>query len=552
MEKPMMSVPQAIVKYMEQEGCQYAFCVPGESYLGLMDAMYESNISVISTRHEGGASFMAEAYAKATGNCGIAMATRGVGAANLSIGIHTAFQDSTPLVVFIGQVSRRFKGREGFQEVNLEQFFAPITKWTVEIQHAHQVVEIMQRAFFIAKSGRPGPVVISLPEDLLQETGIFEIEQAPPSPKPQPNENELELTSNLLKDAKKPLIIAGGGINSANARKELLLFAEKMNIPVLSAFRRHDVLPNQHPLYAGHLGLGTPKEIINCVKESDVILAIGTRLSEVTTQDYSLFSHQQKIIHIDIDYQSMLKGTLPHLTVVSDAKLAIQSMMKFQLTAINKSEEWARKCRLAYEKTLSKPTSDKQKVVYYEMYKILEKYLPADSIITNDAGNFAGWLHRYYQFSETNLYIGPTSGAMGYGLPAAIGAKIAHPDRVVVSLSGDGGFMMTMQELETAKRYNIPIINLVFNNAMYGTIKMHQQLTFPGREVGTKLSDVSFAKLAHSLQINNYYVKSATEFEHALLKALSNVGSCSSVIEIEMDPDQISVSNTLSTMHNKT
>ncbi|OZM57110.1 acetolactate synthase [Lottiidibacillus patelloidae] len=549
--KKKMSVAQAIVEVLSTENSQYIFCVPGESYLGLLDALYDSDIKVIATRHEGGASFMAEAYGKATGKPGLAMATRGVGAANLSIGIHTAFQDSTPMIIFIGQVNRKFKGREGFQEVDLEKYFAPISKWVVEVQHAEQIPEIMKRAFFVATSGRPGPVVISLPEDVLVEEREFELlGPSPKPPAPAPGNEELDKMKRMIENAERPIIIAGGGINTAGAKKDLLLLAEKWNTPVISAFRRHDVFPHQHPLYAGQLGLGTPKEIIETVSEADVIIAIGTRLSEITTQDYSLFNKEQKIIQIDIDYQSMFKGSNPVLPIVADAKEAISQLLKASiLLKCEKAKLFARKRRLAYENTLLPQSIKPEALKYKNIIHLLEKHLPKDAIITNDAGNFAGWLHRFFKFSETNIYIGPTSGAMGYGLPAAIGAKLANQERTAVCLAGDGGFMMTAQELETASRYNVPIISIIFNNGMYGTIRMHQEKVYPNRVIATDLSEMSFAKLASALNITNYIVHSEKDFEAALLQALEN--DTGAVIEIMMEKEQISVTTTLSDLKQK-
>jgi acetolactate synthase I/II/III large subunit len=539
-----ISAAKAIVNCIEREGCKHIFCVPGESYLSVLDAIYDSDINCITTRHEGGAAFMAEGYAKASGAVGVAMATRGVGAANLSIGIHTAYQDSTPMVVFLGQVHRHFKGREGFQEVDLEDFFAPITKWAVEIQHAEQVTEIVQRAFFIAKSGRPGPVVISLPEDLIKEVGHYNI-QLPLTPsKPAPNSADIRSAIELIDNASKPVIIAGGGVKSSEAEDELLQLANKMNIPVYTAFRRHDIFPNQHHLYAGHLGLGCSKEMINNFQEADLILAIGTRLSEVTTQDYSLIKMNQTLIHIDINYQSMLKGSTPSLAIVADAKEAIQGLLN-KMKSENKVQDkgWGLRCHQIYLNTLSPPPEQSKKYAYYTMIKHLQKLIPKDAIITNDAGNFAGWLHRYYEFNHKQTYIGPTSGAMGYGLPAAIGAKLAKPDKTVVSLSGDGGFMMTIQELETSLRHEAPVICIVFNNAMFGTIRMHQEKEFPQRVVGTDLSDISFSNLADVLNINNYFVKSENEFKQALCSALSLKGT--TLIEVAMDKEDISVGTTI-------
>ncbi|MBS4174995.1 thiamine pyrophosphate-binding protein [Bacillus sp. FJAT-49736] len=538
-----MNGAMAIVECLRIEEVVKVFCVPGESYLPLLDAIYdEPSIELITARHEGGASFMAEGYAKASKKPGVVMATRGVGGANLSIGVHTAYQDSTPMVVFLGQVHSKFRGREGFQEVDLDQFFGHIAKWTVEIKDADRVPELVQRAFRIAQTGRPGPVVISLPEDLLKQEAEMIFHPKVKKSRPSPSQHELREVERILKKAERPLIIAGGGIIASEGEEELLNFAETFKLPVMAAFRRHDVFPNHHPLYAGHLGLGTPKDILATTKEADVILAIGTRLSEVTTQDYSLLSPEQQLIHIDIDDQTIGRVYEPSLGIVSDAKEAISSLISLKIQPIWK--EWTAKCNERYQRSsLLKERPYSEKLSNEDVIQELQKLLPENSIITNDAGNFAGWLHQYYSFKNKKTYIGPTSGAMGYGLPAAIGAAIAFPNRVVVSLSGDGGMMMTVQELETAVRYNVPIISIVFNNRMYGTIRMHQEIHYPEKVIGTELGSIDFAALAKSLNANGVKANTVSEFTEAILCAMKS--NLPTVIEVDMDREQISVSKTI-------
>lgn len=548
-EKREMNGAQAITECLKIEDVVKVFCVPGESYLPLLDTIYdEPSIELITARHEGGASFMAEGYAKASKKPGVVMATRGVGGSNLAIGVHTAYQDSTPMVVFLGQVHSKFRGREGFQEVDLDQFFGHIAKWTVEIKDADRVPELVQRAFRIAQTGRPGPVVISLPEDVLKAKSIMTFYPKVKKPRPSLNQSEIHEIQETLKKAKRPLIIAGGGVISSEGEQELLDFAEKSNIPVIAAFRRHDVFPNHHSLYAGHLGLGTPKDVLSTTKEADVILAIGTRLSEVTTQDYSLIGQEQTLIHIDIDDQILGRVYQPKLGIVSDAKEALTSMLSLSIQ--QGWEDWAEKCNQRYLQTSQiKRRTNSEKLTNEDVIYLLQKLLPEDTIITNDAGNFAGWLHLYYRFQQKKTYIGPTSGAMGYGLPAAIGAAIALPNRVVVSLSGDGGMMMTVQELETAARYNIPVISLVFNNRMYGTIRMYQEMHYPEKVSGTDLGNIDFAALAKSLNANGIKATTTAEFEEAIRCAMKS--NLPTVIEIEMDPEQISVSKTIQQIRSK-
>lgn len=542
-----LTVAQAIVEIIKQEKIDYVFSVPGESYLPLLDALYDNKeIKLISARHEGGAAFMAEGYGKTMRKPGIVMATRGVGAANLSIGVHTAYQDSTPMVVFLGQVRSDFRGREGFQEVDFEQFFAPLTKWAVEINNPKRTFELVQKAFFIARSGRPGPVVVSLPEDILSMEVKEKIQPYVHRSKPSPSIDELSEIERILKRAKRPLILAGGGVKLAKAEEELIAFAEKYSLPVMSAFRRHDVFPNSHGLYAGHLGIGTDEKIIETVGKADVILAIGTRLSEVTTQDYALIHPDHHLIHIDISEETLHKVYTPDIAILSDAKEALHALKTLPLS--REWKEWSKVAHQSYKKASKLPDKASQ-ILNDHIIKMLLQELPTNSVITNDAGNFATWLHRYYIFQEKETYIGPTSGSMGYALPAAIGAKLANPSRKVIALAGDGGFMMTLQELETAVRYNIPVIAIVFNNEMYGTIRMHQEIHYPGKVIGTDLGKVSFKKIAEGLGAKGYYVETKEQFDEAFLTALEK--NCVSVIEVKTEQEHISVNQTITTLRNK-
>ncbi|TCJ93329.1 UNVERIFIED_ORG: acetolactate synthase-1/2/3 large subunit [Anoxybacillus amylolyticus] len=541
-----ITVAQAIVECFKQEQIRYVFGVPGESYLPLLDAIYdEPSIEFISARHEGGASFMAEGYAKASRKCGVVLATRAVGGANLTIGVHTARQDSTPMVVFLGQVNSRFLGREGFQEVDMEAFFRPIAKWVVEIREVERVPELVQRAFRTAKTGRPGPVVVSLPEDVFSKTITEAVMAETYVPKPAPRQEDIRNIKERLERAKRPLVIAGGGVKWSGAEQLLPLWAEKYALPVMAAFRRHDVFPHNHPCYVGHLGLGTPKEVMETAEQADVVIALGTRLSEVTTQDYRLLSPTQTLIHIDIDSDGLGKVYAPDIAVWADCREALSRLLDI---AVQPSwQEWAAERRERYEQTAALPLE--KRTLHEAVMASLGHHLPKNAVITNDAGNFAGWLHAFFPFGDGHTYIGPTSGAMGYGMPAAIGAKLAFPDRTVVSLSGDGGFMMTVQELETAARYDIPIISIVFNNHMYGTIRMHQELQFPGRVIGTDLGRVSFARLAECLNSCGFQVQTEQQFTEALLLALE--AKKPTVIEVLTDPNHISVAATIQDLRAK-
>lgn len=523
-----MSVAQAVVESLKREEIKHVFCVPGESYLPVLDALYdESSIQVISARHEGGAAFMAESYAKSTLKPGVVLATRGVGAANLSIGVHTAFQDSTPMIVLLGQVHSEFRGREGFQEVEFEQFFAPISKWVVELKQPERITEIMNKAIRIAQSGRPGPVVISLPEDILPKEATTVFKNKYIKPNPSPSKLEVERFTTVLSKAKRPIAIVGGGVKSSRAEQLMISFAEKFNIPVFVSFRRHDAFPHHHPLFIGHLGLGASSHIDKTFKEADTIIALGTRLSEVTTKDYTLIQNHHTLVHVDIDDEILGNVYEPYLGIVADLKEALQAFLTIDMTC--KWNKWFHEKRANYvEESLidhTRSTIMNEQVIAYMMEK-----LPPSTLITNDAGNFAGWLHDYYQFKEPHTYVGPTSGAMGYGLPAAIGAKLAFPKKKVITLAGDGGFLMTANELETAVRYQIPIICLVFNNEMYGTIRMHQEMHYPKKVIGTDLGKISFKQLAESVGAKGYTVKTTNEFKQTFDLAIKS----NEVVVIEM------------------
>lgn len=541
-----MTAAQAIVTCMKLEEITNVFCVPGESYLPLLDALYdEESIEVIAARHEGGAAFMAEAYAKSTRKPSVVMATRGVGAANLSIGVHTAMQDSTPMVVLLGQVHSQFSGREGFQEVDLVHYFQPITKWAVEIRDANRTPELIQRAFCIAKTGRPGPVVVALPEDVLPAEAQMHIGPVSPRPSPAPSKKEIQQVAAMLSNAQRPLIIAGGGVKAAGAESLLSEFASRFQLPVAAAFRRHDVIDSRHPMYAGHLGLGIKPAIKQTVSEADVILALGTRLSEVTTQDYGLIRPDQKLVHIDIAYDTIGKVYAPDIGIVSDMKEALHSLLEIDISPV--WHEWVLKRHKANAEAGRLQVSEDDVINKYVIAQLAEK-LP-DALLTNDAGNFAGWMHQYFPFASPHSYVGPTSGAMGYGMPAALGAKLAFPEKTVVSLSGDGGFLMTAAELETAIRHQINIIAIVFNNKMYGTIRMHQEKHYPKKTIATDLGDVSFAKLAESMGAAGHTVATRAEFSAALDEAIKS--DVCSVIEVRTDPEQISVSATIADIRNK-
>lgn len=543
-----MTASKAIVEVMVREGVEKAFCVPGESYLSVLNELYQHpQIRLIAGRHEGGISFMAEGYAKTSGKVGVCLATRGPGATNLSIGLHTARQDSTPMVVFIGQVERAFRGREGFQEVDLAGYFSHLVKWAVEIDDAARIPELVHRAFHLARTGRPGPVVVSLPQDMLDEMTEMEFQAVEVYAQPRPDREAVRAALRLLQASNRPLVIAGGGVTSTRSASELVQLAERLHLPVAVSFRRFTAFPNQHPHYVGHLGINAPQYLIKLVLQADVVLALGTRFSQIMTQDYTLLNPDTHLIHVDISPDELNKVYRPAIGIVADVKQFLRDLLaeldgqssetksraSYVVSAHKLYEEYSR-VRKAYD------------IDYVNLEGVmhdLQTALPHDAIITSDAGNFFGWIAKYYRFREEETYVGPTSGAMGYGLPAAIGAKLAYPDRPVIAFAGDGGFMMTMQELETAVRNRIPIVAIVANNNMYGTIRMHQEIHFPGRVIATELGNPDFAEWMKGLGGHGERVEKNEDFLPALQRALR---SCKpAVIELRINPQQVSVVKTI-------
>jgi acetolactate synthase-1/2/3 large subunit len=534
----------AVVRVMEKEGVEKAFCVPGESYLGVIDGLFEHpTIELISARHEGGASFMAEAYAKASGSVGVCMATRGPGATNLSIGLHTAMQDSTALVALIGQVERPYIGKEAFQEVDFSAYFSQLCKWAIEIDDVNRIPELLHRAFYVARSGRPGPVVVSLPHDMLEDFMTYDASKAFPFNHPIADSETVKVVLEKIAKAKRPFIIAGGGVIASHAQYQLEAFAEKLNLPVASAFRRFNVLSNYHKNYAGWLGFGANPKLLERIQSSDLIIALGTRLSQITTQNYTLLGENAKVIQIDISESSIGKAYEVEFAVVSDVKGFLQT----SLTMLDQNEDLERASIVSESNDAylrhSTPPGAKGNTIYAEMNSIIKdlmKVVPENSILTSDAGNFFGWLARYFRFTDSKQYIGPTSGAMGYGLPAALGAKVALPDHTVISLSGDGGFMMTMVELETAVRNNLNVISIIVNNNMYGTIRNHQEIHFPDRVIATPLTNPSFAEVAKLYGCNGATVTENEGFLPVLHEALHSEKPY--VIEVKTDPNILTAS----------
>jgi acetolactate synthase-1/2/3 large subunit len=552
-----MTGAEAVAECIRREGIGHAFCVPGESYLGVIDALYgDADVSLITNRHEGGASFAAGAYAMVTGKPGVCLVTRGPGASNACIGVHAARQDSVPVVLFIGQVERNHYYREGLQEVDFEAFFRPIAKWAIEVRDAERVPELVQRAFHVAKSGRPGPVAVSLPEDMLAERAVMRFADPFPVMVPDPSPVDARNVLEELVEADKAVVIAGGGVSRSGARGELVELSEKLSLPVFVADQRQDGFPNRHPNFLGHLFFGAAEWQRRIVREAKVVLAIGTRFSGDTAQDYTLLSHEQKLIHIDVDPGVFGMYVSPRIAMLSDARKALRALLEAaEDVGSGRATErlgWISSSRRALDSfadpdgawAVDPDFADGAKVI-----SELAAMLPEDAIVTVDAGNFQEWVHRFYPFERAGTFIGTASGAMGYAVPAALAAKLAWPERTVVSVSGDGGFMMTIQELETAVRHEAPFVSIVLNNNMYGTIRMYQELWFPGRAYAMTLTNPDFAELARQFGAHGERVEKTEEIAPALERALAS--GKPAVVEVLTDPNRITVDATLADLREK-
>jgi acetolactate synthase I/II/III large subunit len=530
------------VEVLARAGVRRFYTVPGESFLEVLDAVEQHpELSLVSTRHESGASFMAEADAKLTGVPAVAMATRGVGASNLAIGVHTAHQDSTPMVVLLGQVETPFLGREAFQEVDLAAFYAPITKWATTVHRADRLAEFVERGLHIATSGRPGPVMLAVPADLFGEdvaappaTGL----SRPPHPAPDPE--DVRLVARRLGEARRAVVIAGGG--AGHAREGLISLAETFDVGVYAAFRRQDVFPNEHPYYLGHLTLGTPPDTLKALEGADLVLVLGSRLDEVTTQTYELPRPDQAVIQVDLDPGEVGAAVSVEHGIVADVRAALSALIA-QTPSTRPARDWTAAHR-AYLDSSSIPADratsgiDPARVV-----AALQEVLPEDAVLANDAGNFSGFLHRYWRYNHPRTQLAPANGAMGYGLPAAIAAKLAAPERSVVACCGDGGFLMTGQEIETAVRCGTPILVVVFRNGMHGTIAMHQARDL-GRTAGVEIGEVDLASYARSLGAEGYTVRDSGDLVPALDEALAS--DSVALVDVVTDPDIISPSDRLS------
>jgi len=539
---------QAVVDALLAHGVAHAFCVPGESYLPVLDALHEARkkIKLVTCRHEGGAANMAEAYGKLTGKPGICLVTRGPGAANAAIGVHTARQDSTPMILLVGQVATSDLGREAFQEVDFPAFFKPLAKDAFQVMKGDEIAGALARAFRIAQSGRPGPVVVSLPEDILfGEAPRTKVAPLPPE-RAKPSVNQLESLKALLERAEKPLAILGGFGWTKKAVRDFRAFAEREGLPVSCAFRFQDLMDPRSDCYVGDAGIGINPKLASMIKAADVILALGPRLGEMTTSGYTLIKPpvpEQTLLHVHAGKEELGRVYQADLAIHSHPGEFVAALKAIKLGRKANWRTWRERGRKNYLDWVQ-PVKNPGRVQIGKIYEFLNRVLPDDAIVANGAGNYTAWLHRHYQYRDFKTQLAPTSGAMGYGVPAAISAKLAEPKRVVVSVSGDGCFLMSACELATAAQEKAAVIFLVFNNGMLGTIRMHQEKHFPGRVSGTDLVNPDFAALAESFGIKGYRVSANAAFEKAFKAALASKRPA--LIEVEVDQEALSPTATLS------
>lgn len=536
-----------VVDQLLAQGVERVFCVPGESYLPILDRLYRSKIKTIVCRQEGGAAFMAEAQAKLSGRTGVILATRGPGAANAVIGIHTAMQDSTPLVLLLGDVGRDFYGREAFQEVDFAAMFAPLCKWAARVEDIAHLPSMLAHAFQLAESDRPGPVVLALPEDLLREEACLPQAKALPPFTPQALPETLAKTAAALKAAKRPLLIAGGSSWTDDGKAALAQMAKAWKLPVAVPFRRQDLISGSHPCFVGDLGIGPDPKLFKAAMEADLLLLLGTRLGEIASQAYQLPKQGQAVIHVHAGSSELGKVFHADLAVNATPDSFVQAFAGLPAPKKPAWTDWTKQLR-ADREAWARPRPTGGAFDAGKAMAILERLLPKDAILTVDAGNFAGWPQRFLTFGSRRL-LGPTSGAMGYSIPASVSASLAEPERCVVSFVGDGGALMTGQELATAMQYKARPIILVFDNSMFGTIRMHQERRYPGRVVATGLENPDFAKWAESYGAFGATVTTTEEFEPAFKQAMT--AGRAALLHIKTDADIITPNQRLSKMGKK-
>jgi acetolactate synthase-1/2/3 large subunit len=549
-----MSTPrtggQVVVDQLAIHGADLVFGVPGESYLAILDALYDTRdrLQLVVTRHEAGAAHMAEAYGKLTGRPGVALVTRGPGACHASIGIHNAAQDSTPMVLLVGQIARRTTDREAFQEVDYRRMFGGLAKWVAQIDDAARIPEYMARAFHLATSGRPGPVVLALPEDMLTDRVTVVDARPYVAVQPAPDAADRATLRRLLEASQRPMLVVGGSRWTDTACAQLLAFAEAWELPTATAFRRMDVIDNRSQVYAGDLGLSPVPSLRQRLREADLVIAVGTRLGDITTADYTTLDAPQPratLVHVYPDPDEIGRVFRPDLAIVAGPVAFAAAVAALRPETAPPWSAWTRAASADYLASLEPSPYDGALDMGRALAELRER-LPRDAIVTLDAGNHTGWPMRYLAFGRPGRLLGPLSGAMGYGMPSAVAASLVHRDRLVVGFVGDGGFLMTGQELATAVQHGVTPIVFVFNNASYGTIRMHQEREYPGRTIGTELVNPDFTTLARAYGAHGERVVRTEDVVPAFDRAVAS--GKPALIELVIDVERITTRATLSTI----
>jgi len=546
----LRSAAEVLVDQLRVHGVRHVFCVPGESYLAVLDAFHDSDLAVTVCRQEAGACMMAEAIGKVTGRPGVCFVTRGPGATNAAHGIHIARQDSTPLVLFVGQVGRDTREREAFQELDYRAVFGSMAKWATEIDDPARVPEIVSRAFHTAANGRPGPVVIAIPEDMLVER--VAVDDAPPfAPiETSPGPGEMEKFAAMLGAARSPIMLFGGSRWSQEASDRLARFAQNYALPVCTTFRRGHLFDQTHSCYAGDLGIGPNAKLLSRIKASDLVVVVGGRLGELPSQRYTLFDiprPQVPFVHVHPGAEELGRVYAPHLAIhaTPTAFAAALQNLKFARPPVGD----AKAAHAEYLEWTEKPTEQPGGVNFGAVMVWLRENLPADAILCNGAGNYAAWIHRFFRFRRFGSHVAPASGSMGYGVPAAVAMKRVHPERIVVCLSGDGDFLMNGQEFATAVQYDLPFTVIIVDNGMYGTIRMHQEREYPGRISATDLRNPDFAAYARAFGGFGVSVERTADFP-AAFKAAAASGK-PAIVRLAIDPEAITPAMTLAKIRAK-
>ncbi len=543
---------EILVDQLAIHGVRNVFCVPGESYLAALDAFHDSNIKLTVCRHESVAAMMAEAVGKVTGRPGICFVTRGPGATNASAGIHIARQDSSPMIVFVGQVARDMREREAFQELDYRAVFGTVAKWATEIDDPARIPELVSRAFHAACNGRPGPVVMALPEDMLTQRVTVADARAFEPVEIWPGAADLERLQDLLSTAKRPIVVAGGSRWSEQACAAFMNFAERFALPVATSFRRAHLFDALHPCYAGDLGIGPNPKLLARIKGADLVILIGGRMGEMPSQAYTVFDipePQMKLVHVHPGADEL--GRIYHPTLAINATPAALCSILDMLKP-PREMAWHGEATAAHAEFLAwtdQATPQPGGVNLGEVVVWLREHLPAEAIVTVGAGNFTAWVHRFYRVRRYGGLIGPTSGSMGYGFPAALAMQTLNPDRTVVCIAGDGDFLMTGQDFATAVQEGLPVIVVIADNGLYGTIRMHQERNYPGRAIATQLRNPDFAAYARAFGGFGVTVEKTNDFPAAFTAA--NASGMPSIIHLKIDPDAISPATTLSSIREK-